>query len=264
MAQLQASELTLNDKGRIYHLDLLDEDIADNIILVGDPGRVELIAAKFTSVRFKTENREFVTMTGEYKGKELTVISTGIGTDNIDIVLTELDAIANIDLKSREIRADKRVLNLVRIGTCGALINSVEPGDIIRSEYAIGMDGLAHFYEHDFSEDEGHLKTAFIAAAKWDKRLNQPYVKSASKQLNKQFKDFGVGGITLTANGFYGPQGRALRLPLRYPNQQHEFQTLNALTICLVVANRNTKTFLPNYHEKMDGLINQILDRLTL
>lgn len=289
MANLTASELTLNEQGKVYHLNIGPKDIADTILLVGDPGRVKTIGNFFESIRFQTESREFSTITGFYNGKELTVLSTGIGTDNIDIVLNEIDAVVNIDLETRQEKKIKKSLQLIRIGTCGALQEDIPTGSYLISKYAIGLDGIAHFYEIPYTQEEEELIVAFKKETNWSETLNIPYVKRSNDELRDVLKEGMEEGITITANGFYGPQGRALRIPLRMPdfkesvrffrwdntrltNLEMETSGLYALsdalghaavTVCLVIANRYNNQFESNYAEKMSVLIKLILDRLT-
>lgn len=289
MSKIQASELTLNRDGKIYHLNIGPDDIADTVILVGDQNRVDLVGSFFDSIRFKVQNREFCTLTGTYKGKELSVVSTGIGTDNIDIVLTEIDAVVNIDLKTREINPEKRSLNFVRIGTCGALREEIEPGSRVLSRYVIGLDGVANFYKIPFTEEELMAQVAFVQKSNWKYPLNTPYLKSCDKDLMEQIDEGMISGITTTANGFYGPQGRAIRIPLGIPDfkeairkfEWNGFKATNlemecsalyalsdalghkALTVCLVLANRYSGKFMPEYHHEMSNLIEDVLDRLT-
>lgn len=289
MKKYPPSELTLNEQGKLYHLGIDGNDVADTVILVGDPDRVQFVGQFFDSIRFEQENREFCTLTGEYKGKEITVMSTGIGTDNIDIVLTELDAAVNIDLNLRQDNSKKRTLNIVRIGTCGALQEDIAPGSHIISKYAIGLDGLAHFYEIPFTADEEAAFESFIEQTNWPASLNRPYIKAGSQQLIQQLGKGMEAGITTTANGFYGPQGRSIRLPLSQPdfktnlrrfkwndaratNLEMETSGLyimadalghQAVTVCLVLANRYSNSFEPNYQDKMRNLVLLILDRLT-
>jgi uridine phosphorylase len=289
MANFSASELTLNEAGNVYHLNLGPNDVADTVILVGDPGRVKAIAKFFDSVRFETQSREFCTATGNYNGKELTVISTGIGTDNVDIVLNELDAVVNIDLNTRQEKENKRSLDIIRIGTCGALQEDIATGSYIISKYAVGLDGLAHFYEIPYSQDEKDCLEAFKNETDWNSNLNSPYIKKSNDRLRDLLKDGMEEGITTTANGFYGPQGRAIRIPLSMPDFKEQVRAFNwqgtratnlemetsglyalssalghaAVTVCLVLANRYSNQFESNYKEKMNGLIALILDRLT-
>ncbi len=289
MKKFEPSELTLNQAGKIYHLNIAAEDVADTVLLVGDPDRVKFVGTFFDSVRFETQNREFCTLTGTYKGKELTVMSTGIGTDNIDIVLNELDAVVNIDFESRTENAVQKSLDLIRIGTCGALHADIEPGAHVISKYAIGLDGMAHFYEMPYSQDEKDALTSFYETVNWSSKLNPPYIKKSNDRLRNLLKEGMEEGITTTANGFYGPQGRAIRIPLslhdfkedlrqfkwqdsRATNLEMETSGLyaladalghNAVTVCLVLANRYSNKFEPNYKDKMANLIQLVLNRLT-
>jgi uridine phosphorylase len=289
MAKFEASELTLDKNGKVYHLGLGAGDVADTIILVGDQDRVKFVGSFFDSVAFETQNREFCTLTGIYRGKELSVISTGIGTDNIDIVLNELDAVVNINLETRAENLQKKSLNLIRIGTCGSLQESVATGSHIISKYAIGLDGVANFYQIPYSEDEKKAVKNFIEVSEWNTQLNTPYLKKSSDALFNLLKKDMVEGITITANGFYGPQGRAIRIPLSLPdfknairkftwqgtpvtNLEMETSALYALsnalghkavTVCLVLANRYNNTFEPNYAVKMGDLIQLVLGRLV-
>ena len=290
MAKFEASELTLDKNGKVYHLGIGAEDIAGTIILVGDQDRVKLIGSFFDSIRFEAQNREFCTLTGSFRGKEFTVLSTGIGTDNIDIVLNELDAVVNIDLETRTVKTEKKSLNLIRIGTCGSLQEKVQPGAHIISKYAIGLDGVANFYEIPYTEEELKANADFIALTDWNPKLNTPYFKKSADTLYDLLKADMVEGITITANGFYGPQGRAIRIPLSLPdfknnirrfqwngipvtNLEMETSALYALshalghhavTVCLVLANRYTNSFEPNYSQKMAHLITRVLNRLAL
>lgn len=289
MKTFAPSELTLNEAGKIYHLNIAAEDVADTVILVGDPDRVKFVGTFFDSIRFETQNREFCTLTGSFNGKDLTVMSTGIGTDNIDIVLNELDAVVNIDLMTRTERTEQKSLDLVRIGTCGALHADIEPGAHIISKYAIGLDGMAHFYEMPYTDDEKNALTSFYNTVNWNSKLNPPYIKKSNDRLRELLKEGMEEGITTTANGFYGPQGRAIRIPLSLPDFKEDLRQFNwqgiratnlemetsglyaladalghnAVTVCLVLANRYSNKFEPNYKDKMAELIRLILDRLT-
>ncbi len=289
MKKFEPSELTLNQAGKIYHLNIAAEDVADTVILVGDPDRVKFVGTFFDSVRFETQNREFCTLTGIYKGKELTVMSTGIGTDNIDIVLNELDAVVNIDFESRTEKTEQKSLDLIRIGTCGALHADIEPGAHIISKYAIGLDGMAHFYEMPYSQDEKDALNNFYETVNWNSKLNPPYIKKSNDRLRNLLKEGMEEGVTTTANGFYGPQGRAIRIPLSLPDFKEDLRQFkwqgsratnlemetsglyaladalghNAVTVCLVLANRYSNKFEPNYKDKMADLIQLVLNRLT-
>lgn len=286
---LLPSELILNPDGSIYHLNLLPEDIADDIIVVGDQHRVKRISILFDKIDVKKEKREFVTHTGWYKGKRITALSTGIGCDNIDIVVNELDAIANIDLDTRLIKKTPRKLNIIRLGTSGALQADIPVDSFVISSYGLGFDGLAQFYETSFEEDEKALQQEFIKQVNWKEELNQPYFAKANNELVKRIEEGMIKGITATANGFYGPQGRSLRLAPNVPDlnerlnqfsfQNHritnfEMETSalyalggmlghNTATVCAIIANRFTKTFSEDYKKTVDKLIKVLLDRLA-
>lgn len=285
----QESELVLNPDGSVYHLNLKSEHIADDIILVGDPGRVETISALFDEIEFKITNREFVTHTGTYKGKRITALATGIGTDNIDIVVNELDAAVNFDLDSRQVKSELRQLNLIRLGTCGALQSDLEPDSVVVTEYSIGLDGIKHFYDIQEDAAERLMRLAFEGFMEFEDNFNNPYIVKASDKLMAAFDGFGRNGITLTANGFFGPQGRELRIPLRnpnlnsiYPKFEHQgLKILNyemessalyslgkalghqCLCMCIVVANRAAGKFSTDYKSAMKKLIVNTLDKIT-
>ena len=209
---LAPSELILNEDGSIYHLHLLPHQIADTVITVGDPDRVEQVTKHFDSTEFSVQKREFKTTTGVYQGKRITVISTGIGTDNIDIVLNELDALANIDFKSRTLKTDLKKLNIIRLGTSGSIQKDIPVDRILLSERALGFDALLHFYQSDAIRDKA-FEQAFINHTSWNVEKSTPYCVSASKTLFDHFnsEEF-FSGVTATNIGFYGPQGRQLRL----------------------------------------------------
>jgi uridine phosphorylase len=287
---LANSELILTPDKRIYHLHIKPEQIAENIILVGDPGRVEMIGEFFENIEFLERNREFVTLTGLYKGERITAMSTGIGVGNIDIVLNELDALVNIDFDTREIRKDKRVLNLVRIGTSGALQDNISIGSYILSKQVIGLDGLLNFQSDKKKVCEVSLEEAFVESFAGIDNIAHPYAVSGSEILFSQFKsEKTFSGITLTAPGFYGSQGRVLRMELAIPgfndslekfefngqritNYEMETSALfgyskllghEAMTICLALANRPRKEALKDYQKEMKGLIEYTLDKLV-
>lgn len=287
---IKSSELIINADGSIFHLHLKPEQIADNIILVGDPGRVEMIGKMLTDIEFQEQNREFVSTTGKYCGKRVTIVSTGIGTDNIDIVVNELDALANINLATREINPEHRTLNFVRIGTSGGLQDYLDVNSFVVSQKAIGFDGLLNFYANRDSVSDLEFEAAFKAHTNWNRQLTSPYVVNCSDKLfAKIHSEKTVPGVTISAPGFYGPQGRVLRLPLAdaYLNEKIEsFQYENfritnfemecsaiyglskllgheALTICLIIANRVKKDANANYYNSIESLIKLVLDRLT-
>ncbi len=284
------SELILNKDGSIFHLHLLPENIADTIILVGDQDRVDMISKYFDKVEFKVQNREFKTHTGYYHGKRLSVLSTGIGTDNIDIVLNELDAICNIDLKSREPKSTHKSLDLIRIGTSGALQGDIPVDTPIISEMAIGFDGLLNFYADRNKVSEAEIEKHFLEHTGWNSKLATPYfVEASDKLLKKVGKEDMRHGLTISAPGFYGPQGRQLRLPLADPNLNEKITAFdhqgkkitnyemessaifglskllghNAVTVCNIIANRIRKEYSADYKISMEKLIVKILDRLT-
>ncbi len=287
---IKESELILNNDGTIFHLHLLPENISDQIILVGDPARVDTISGHFEKIEFTTQNREFKTTTGWYNNKRLSVISTGIGTDNIDIVLNELDALANIDLEKREIKERKRSLNIVRIGTSGGLQTDLPVNTFVVSKKSIGFDGMLNYYANREAYSDLAFENAFKKFTNWKEFLPTPYVVDASATLLSLFEsDEFKQGVTISAPGFYGPQGRQLRLPLAVPELNQQVETFrfndlritnfemessaiyglskmlghNALTICLIIANRVSLTANENYRTKMKELITLVLDRLT-
>jgi len=287
---IKHSELILNPDGTIFHLHLKPENISDQIILVGDPARVDTIASHFSKIDFSVQNREFKTITGWYNNKRLSVISTGIGTDNIDIVVNELDALANIDLEAREIKEEKKSLNIVRIGTSGGLQDDLPVNTFVVSKKSIGFDGLLNFYANRNAVSDLDFEEAFKAYTGWDKSLPSPYVVDASEDLLSKFEneEFATG-VTISAPGFYGPQGRELRLPLAHPQLNEKIESFShkglritnfemessaiyglskllghqALTVCLIIANRVTLTANENYRDEMRKLIDKVLAKLT-
>ena len=286
--EIKSSEMPLQADGSVYHLNLHPEEIAENILLVGDPGRVAVVSSKFDTIEVKKQNREIVTHTGTYKGKRISVLSTGMGTDNLDIVINELDALVNIDLQKREIKSSRKSLNLVRMGTCGGLQPDMEVDSYIASAYSLGMDGLLHYYKHEASLSEKEIVDTFMGETSWNKNLPYPYAVSASNDLLQRLAFDMSKGITLTASGFYAPQCRVLRLPLgiddfaerligvtckdlSFTNMEMESSALyclskllghHALTVCVVIANRANKTFSKDYHPAMDKLIDMVLERI--
>lgn len=288
MRQIPDSELIINPNGSIFHLHLLPEQIADTILLVGDPGRVNQVSQKFNSIEHKVENREFVTHTGTFNGKRISVLSTGIGTDNIDIVINELDALVNIDLKSRTVKEEKKSLNLIRIGTSGALQEEIPVDSFVISAFGLGMDGLLNFYRHQWPETEA-LRKDFLAQTEWPATFNTPYLVRGSDSLREIIGEGMHTGITATACGFYGPQGRILRLGLHMPdlnerltnfksgdwkvtNFEMETSALFGLssllghrstTVCAIIANRIRKEYSKNYKIAVNNLIDTVLERIS-
>ena len=282
------SQLVFNEEGAIYHLNLFPEMLADNVILVGDPDRVPMVSKYFDNIEYRRSNREIVTHTGTYKGERITAMSTGMGTDNIDIVVNELDAVANIDFKKRIPNASHRTLNLIRIGTSGALQPEIDVDTCVASRYAVGLDGLAYFYKDYKSVIDNEMTAAFIKDMNYPTDLPKPYIVESSSNLFDRLAEGFHKGITATSPGFYGPQGRCIRTELNYPNLNKDIERFrfnewkisnfemessalfllakilghNALTVCAIAANRILEKFSPNYHPTMEKLIVTVLDRI--
>lgn len=286
--KLSPSELILNPDGSIYHLGLMPEDIADTIIFVGDPNRVAEVSSFFDTIEFKRAKREFHTHTGTLKNKRLTVISTGIGTDNIDIVLNELDALINIDFETRTINDRKKILDIVRIGTSGAIQTDIPLDSFLISEYAIGLDGLLHFYNSESVLEHG-MAQSFSEHAQWSENKATPYVVECHREWTEKFLSNHIRlGITITNSGFYGPQGRKLRLEgcnhklleqwssfqfgqNRITNLEMETSAIYGLSKLLghravsmncILANRATGTFSQNPKKAIHDLIKYCLERI--
>lgn len=286
--KIAESELVLNSDGSIYHLKLKPEHIGNDILIVGDPGRVAKISSHFDTIEHQIQNREFVTHTGTLNGKRITALATGIGTDNIDIVLNELDALVNIDLETRTIKKQKTSLNIIRLGTSGALQEDVPVDSMVLSSYGLGLDGLMNFYDSKAVLEE-EMAAAFIDHTAWGEKLSAPYLVKASDSLEALLGDGMIKGITATAPGFYGPQGRILRLPVAYPSQNdkltsfnyqgqritnYEMETSalyglgkllghNTCTICAIIANRIVKKYSKDYNVTVTKMIKIVLERLT-
>jgi uridine phosphorylase len=286
---IQSSELILNPDGSVYHLNLKPENIAHNIIFVGDQNRVEKITQHFDSIEFSTQKREFKTQTGIYKGKRMSVMSTGIGPDNIDIVMNELDALLNIDLETRKPKSDLTKLNIVRIGTSGSLQPDIQVDSFVMSAYAIGLDNMLRSYLID-TISETDIEDAFIAQTHWDLKKGKPYVVKGSETLaNKIFSDKMHKGFTGTAGGFYGPQGRVLRLEIQDKELNYKMDTFNykgirmtnlemetaaiyglgkllgheCLSLNAIIANRATGNFSKDPYKAVDELIAYTLNKLA-
>ncbi|MCL1849857.1 MAG: nucleoside phosphorylase [Bacteroidetes bacterium] len=285
--KIPPSELPLQPTGAIYHLGIHPENLSDKIILVGDPGRVAKISEKFDTVEFTNSHRELTTHTGYYKNKRISVISTGMGTDNIDIVMTELDALANVDLRKMEVKPEHKTLTLVRVGTCGAIQKDIPVGSFIAAQYGFGFDGLLQFYKHNSQEYEDFVKH-FVEFSGWGERLPYPYCYPADKMLLENIAFDMVHGITASAPGFFGPQGRYVHAPLAFPNMNEKIEDFvyqekritnlemecsaiyglgnilghRTLTVCLAIANRVTHHFLNDYNKEMEELITKVLDRI--
>lgn len=227
MSGIPESELVLNSRGAIYHLDLRPEEIAHTVFTVGDPGRVNQITKHFDSIEHKSAYREFITHTGYIGKKKVSVISTGIGTDNIDIVLNELDALVNIDFKTRVINPNPISLNIIRIGTCGSLQNDIGVDDFVASTHGLGIDNLLNFYRHEPNDEEKQIIQAFITQTQIHHRITLPYVTAGAPSLIKHFVKGFNHGITVSCPGFYGPQGRVLRMGLSQPDMVARFSGFN-------------------------------------
>lgn len=290
MEKIKSSELIINSDGSVFHLHLKPEHLADTIILVGDPGRVELVASYFDSVECTISNREFVTKTGSYNGKRFSVLSTGIGTDNIDIVVNELDALVNIDLETRTPKKEHKTLHLVRIGTSGALQGNILVDSFLLSNKSIGFDGMLNFYANRDSVSELDFEEAFKKFVNWDKKLASPYVVSASKKLINILDGSDMTrGVTISANGFYGPQGRVLRLQTLDPDLNDKIEKFEykgekitnyemessaifglsamlgheSVAVCAIIANRINKDASKDYQPTIKRLIKTVLNRLS-
>lgn len=283
-----SSELVLNAHGDVYHLGLAPENLAQNIILVGDQDRVALVSKFFDSIEHTSQHREFTCHTGMYKGKRVSALSTGIGTDNLDITINELDALVNIDLEKREDKENHTSLNLVRIGTCGILQAEIPVHSYILSSHAYGLDNIAHFYDVDFSQEEKEMNAKIDAYLALPEKI-KPYFVSANEELvSKLRSDKTFEGITVTSSGFYAPQGRKLRLNLSTTDLNEKLGEFNsnglkvnnfemessalfflgkalghkATTICLGIANRPNQEFSKGYAKEMNDLILYVLDRI--
>lgn len=286
---IPSSELILRPDGSVYHLAIKPEQLADTVLIVGDPNRVQEISDRFDTVEHKAGEREFHTHTGTLRGKRLSVVSTGIGVDNVDIVMNELDALKNIDLETRLIRPEQTSMDIIRLGTSGTMQADIAVGSVVGSRYAMGNDGVPYFYSPRFEEDEQELMRSFKSTIDWPQHAADPYAVRCSDKLWDQFSDVFVHGITLTANGFYGPQGRSLRLPLqkasltddmasfsfrgtRITNYEMECAGLYALggmlghqmlTMCTILANRATKSFAEQPQKHISALIDKVLTKIT-
>lgn len=287
--RIPESELIINDDGSAFHIHLKPEELADKVILVGDPGRVDMVGEFLEEKEFRHASREFVSITGKYKGSRITVLSTGIGTDNIDIVLTELDSLANVDFKTREVRPEHRCLTILRIGTTGAIQPDIPLGSFIFSEISVGCDGLLNWYADRDKVNIPEMEEAFKKHTKWNSRLSSPYFVKAGQRLIDAFRDCTVKGVTISAQGFYGPQGRVVRLPLAMPDMLETFESFRfgeyritnfemessavaglaahlgheAGTVCCAIANRYLKDSNTNYKPRVRQLVELSLDKMA-
>ena len=290
MEKIAPSELMVNSDGSIFHLHLRPEQLADTVILTGDPARVQQVSKFFHTIECQQQSREFVSATGIYKGLRLTVLSTGIGTDNIDIVLNELDALANINMVTRTINPDHRSLRIIRLGTSGALQPDIPIGSLLLSTISIGFDGLINWYANHNTISLSDYEDAFVRHMKWSDRLPAPYFIPNAQALINLFAPIALTGMTISAPGFYGPQGRVLRLPLQDPDLLEKIESFRycgnricnfemegsaiaglsallghyAVTVCLIIANRYLQQGNTSYIAQMDSVIEQVLERLLV
>lgn len=289
MKQFPASQLLINDDGSIFHLHVKPEQLADNIILVGDPGRVAMVASYFDTQECSISSREFNTITGTYKGKRISVISTGIGTDNIDIVMNELDALANIDLKNRTEKPDFRQLTIIRIGTCGGMQPEIPLGSFLVSKKSIGFDGVLSFYAGRNEVCDLEFEKAFKKHMDWNPLLASPYVIDNNAELIERIsRNDMLRGVTISSNGFYGPQGRVLRLNLADMDMNDKIESFRykdykitnyemegsaiaglsalmghkAMTVCCVIAQRAVEAANTDYKPHVEKLVQIVLDRI--
>ena len=287
--RIPESELIINADGSAFHIHIKPEELADTVIVFGDPERVKMFEPLFDSIEAKGQSREFAFATGLYNGKRVTALSHGIGCDNIDIVMTELDALANVDFTTREVKPEHRTLTIVRIGTCGAIQPEIPLGSFILSHISVGCDGLMNWYE---GRDEIALldfEEAFKKAVKWNKHLPDPYFVRGSERLIKLFEDCTVKGMTVSASGFYGPQGRVVRQGLAMPDMLEDFEKFeykgykitnfemegsalagmarklghDAITVCAAIAHRYLKDANTDYKPRVNELVRLVLDKLT-
>jgi len=287
--RIPESELIINDDGSAFHIHIRPDHLADTVILVGDPGRVAFFTPMFSDIESEGSSREFAHVTGKYNGKRITVLSTGIGTDNIDIVMTELDALANIDFKTRFVKPEKKSLKILRIGTCGAIQPDIPLGSFIFSHISIGCDGLLNWYEGRDAVSLPDFEQSFKEHMNWNTHLSDPYFVRAGEELVSLFEDCTVKGMTISAPGFYGPQGRSVRMGLVMPDMMEDFESFSfggyritniemessalagmaaklghcAGTVCCAIANRHLKSANTNYKPRVLELVKLSLDRLT-
>lgn len=291
--RIPESELIINGDGSVFHLHMRPEHLADNVIMMGDPGRVDILADFLTDIECRNASREFVSVTGKYKGSRITALSHGIGPDNIDIVMTELDALANVDFKTREVKPEHRALNILRIGTSGALHADIPLGSFILSHISVGFDGVMNWYGNREKVTIPAVEEAFKKHMSWDPHLPSPYFVKASDKMINLMKDMTVKGVTISAPGFYGPQGRVVRMPLAMPHMLEDIESFrfteggeqyritnfemessplagfaaqlghNAATVCCAIANRYLKSSNPDYKPVIRQLLEISLERMA-
>ena len=291
--RIPESELIINKDGSAFHIHLKPEQLADNVILVGDPGRVAMISQFLTDIECHNASREFVSVTGSYNGKRITVLSHGIGPDNIDIVMTELDALANVDFETREVKPEHRTLNILRIGTSGALHADIPLGSFVLSHMSVGFDGVMNWYGNREKVTIPAVEDAFKRHLNWEHTLPSPYFVKASPRIIDLFRDVTIKGVTISAPGFYGPQGRVVRMPLAMPNMLKDIESFRfsvagedyritnfemesaplagmaahlgheACTVCCIIANRYLHNSNPDYKANVRQLAELALMRMS-
>ena len=291
--KIPESELIINGNGSVFHLHMKPEQLADNVIMMGDPGRIDILADHLSDIECRNANREFVSVTGKYKGKRVTALSHGIGPDNIDIVMTELDALANVDFKTREVKPEHRTLNILRIGTSGALHADIPLGSYVLSHISVGFDGVMNWYGNREKVTIPEVEEAFKKHMNWPDVLPSPYFVKASPKIIDLMKDITIKGATISAPGFYGPQGRVVRIPLAMPHMLEDIESFrfstggedyritnfemessplagmaahlghNACTVCCIIANRYLKSTNTDYKPIMRKLVEESLERIV-
>ena len=291
--RIPESELIINSDGSAFHIHMKPEQLADNVIMMGDPGRIDILADYLSDIECRNASREFVSITGKYKGKRITALSHGIGPDNIDIVMTELDALANIDFKTREVKPEHRTLNILRIGTSGALHADIPLGSYVLSHISVGFDGVMNWYGNREKVTIPEVEEAFKKHMNWPAVLPSPYFVKASPKIIDLMRDITVKGVTISAPGFYGPQGRVVRVPLAMPHMLEDIESFrfstdgedyritnfemessplaglaahlghNACTVCCIIANRYLKSTNTDYKPIMRQLVETCLDRMA-
>lgn len=291
--RIPESELIINSDGSVFHIHLKPEELADNVIMVGDPSRVDMIAEYLTDIEFRHQSREFVSVTGKYNGKRITALSHGIGPDNIDIVMTELDALANVDFKTREVKPVHRALNILRIGTSGALHADIPLGSYVLAHMSVGFDGVMNWYGNREKVTNAAVEEDFKKHMNWAPALPSPYFVKASQKIIDLMKDVTIKGVTISAPGFYGPQGRVVRVPLAMPNMLQDIESFrfsadgedfritnfemesaplaglaahlghNASTVCCIIANRYLQSSNPDYKPAIRKLVETCLEKMS-
>ncbi|MBP5721027.1 MAG: nucleoside phosphorylase [Bacteroidales bacterium] len=291
--RIPESELIINGDGSVFHIHLKPEELADNVIMVGDPSRVDMIGEYLTDIEFRHESREFVSITGRRNGKRITALSHGIGPDNIDIVMTELDALANVDFETREVKPVHKALNILRIGTSGALHADIPLGSYVLSHISVGFDGVLNWYANREKVTIPEVEEAFKKHMNWLDVLPSPYFVKASPKIIDLMKDVTIKGVTISAPGFYGPQGRVVRVPLAMPNMLEDIESFrfseagedyritnfemessplaglaahlghNASTVCCIIANRYLQSSNPDYKPAIRKLVEIAVDKMS-